>query len=104
VRKKIDLPFTLALEPKIDGVAISLVYENGYLLYGITRGDGYVGEDVTHNVKTIRSLPLKIDNTEYMLIRGEVYLNIKDLKGLMKKGQRKGCHFLLIREMLQQAP
>lgn len=90
VRKKIDLPFTLALEPKIDGVAISLVYENGYLLYGITRGDGYVGEDVTHNVKTIRSLPLKIDNTEYMLIRGEVYLNIKDFERINEERSKKG--------------
>jgi DNA ligase (NAD+) len=80
VNKKLGLPFTLVLEPKIDGVAISLIYENGYLVYGITRGDGYVGEDVTHNIKTIKSLPLKINNTDHMLIRGEVYLNIKDFE------------------------
>lgn len=80
VEKKLVSNFTLALEPKIDGLAISLVYENGLLQYGITRGDGYIGEDVTHNVKTIKSIPLRIDIKEHLLIRGEVYLKLADFE------------------------
>jgi DNA ligase (NAD+) len=80
VEKKCESKYTLALEPKIDGVAISLVYEKGLLQYGITRGDGFSGEDVTHNVRTIRSVPLKIDCSNHMLVRGEVYLKIKDFE------------------------
>jgi len=78
------------LEPKIDGVAISLVYENGLLQYGITRGDGYSGEDVTHNIKTIKSIPLKINSLEHLVIRGEVYLKIKDFEKINADRLNKG--------------
>ncbi|MDU2184186.1 MAG: NAD-dependent DNA ligase LigA, partial [Negativicoccus succinicivorans] len=62
-------------ELKIDGLAINLIYENGHLTQCVTRGDGEVGEDVTANVKTIRSLPLFIKNAPARLdIRGEVYM------------------------------
>ena len=58
-------------ELKIDGLSLSLYYENGELVYGATRGDGSVGEDVTHNVRTIQSVPLKIDYQGKLEVRGE---------------------------------
>ena len=61
-------------ELKIDGLSIALIYENGILVRGITRGDGKRGDDVTHNVKTIRSIPLKIDEKRKVEVRGEVFL------------------------------
>ena len=69
--------FEYVCELKIDGVAMSLIYENGYLVRAVTRGDGEQGDDVTNNVKTIRSLPLKIETDNEALqnieVRGEVY-------------------------------
>src|SRR5689334_9087140 len=56
-----DVEFTYVAEPKIDGLAMSLVYEDGVLVRGATRGNGEVGEDVTHNIRTIPSVPLKLD-------------------------------------------
>jgi DNA ligase (NAD+) len=68
---------TFVLEPKIDGLAISLVYEHGRLTIGATRGDGLRGENVTQNVRTIRSIPLEFQATApaYLEVRGEVYLS-----------------------------
>ncbi len=61
-------------EPKIDGLAISLTYEEGVFVRGTTRGDGRIGEDVTHNLRTIRSIPLRIpDPPELIEVRGEIY-------------------------------
>jgi len=63
------------VEYKIDGLSVSLTYENGMLINGATRGDGITGEDVTENIKTIRSLPLKLANApKKLIIRGEVYM------------------------------
>lgn len=65
-------------EPKYDGASISLVYENGHLLRALTRGDGYVGDDVTQNVKTIKSIPLSLKKNNYpeeFIVRGEILMS-----------------------------
>ena len=64
------------VEPKIDGLSMSLEYENGVFARGATRGDGVTGEDVTENLRTVRSLPLRIENApERLIVRGEVYMS-----------------------------
>lgn len=64
------------VEPKIDGLSMSLEYENGVFVRGATRGNGLVGEDVTENLRTVRSLPLRIiDAPERLVVRGEVYMS-----------------------------
>jgi len=73
---------TFVVEPKIDGAAIVLTYENGKLVRGATRGDGTNGEDVTHNVRTIRSLPLEIDYKEKLIVRGEVFMPVASFERL----------------------
>src|SRR3954449_12093510 len=71
-RDEIDLEYVT--EPKIDGLAISLVYRDGVLVRGATRGDGEIGEDVTQNLKTIRAIPLRIEEPPPLIeVRGEVY-------------------------------
>lgn len=80
-------------EPKFDGLALEIVYENGSLKKAITRGDGLVGEDVTHNVKTIPSVPLKllIDNPPPLLeVRGEVLIFKKDFEKMNLTQQEEG--------------
>lgn len=79
-----------SVEPKIDGAAISVIYENGLFKQALTRGDGEVGEDVTHNVKTIKSLPLKIDHLEKLIIRGEVYLSKEMFLKINEERKLKG--------------
>lgn len=65
-----------SVEPKIDGLSMSLVYENGVFVQGATRGNGTVGEDVTENLRTVRNLPLKLENApEHLVVRGEVYMS-----------------------------
>ena len=74
-----DTNFEYVGEPKLDGLAVELIYENGYFVKGSTRGDGYFGEDITENLKTIKSIPLSL-NTQIKIpkileIRGEVFIN-----------------------------
>lgn len=74
VRKDISEQVVYAVEYKIDGLSVALKYEGGYLVRGATRGDGEVGEDITENVRTIRSVPLKLTEPVDIEVRGEVYL------------------------------
>jgi len=81
------------VEPKYDGLAIELHYKNGLLHTASTRGDGYVGEDVTLNIKTIKEVPLKIEGDgvlEEIQIRGEVYMDIDEFESLNKQREEKG--------------
>lgn len=86
-----DMEYTV--EPKYDGLAIALIYKKGFLFKAATRGDGYEGEDVTQNIKTIKSVPLKIEGEgcpEEIDIRGEVYMNKADFEGLNREREEKG--------------
>ncbi|MGN0953929.1 NAD-dependent DNA ligase LigA [Dialister sp.] len=78
-------------ELKIDGLSMNLIYENGSLVQGLTRGDGRVGEDVTANVKTIHTIPLYIENAPpYMEVRGEVYMPRKSFITLNEERDEAG--------------
>ena len=89
-----DESYEYLCELKIDGVAMSLLYENGLLVRGATRGDGEQGDDVTNNVKTIRSIPLRLETGDPDLqnieVRGEVYLLRKDLEKLNEERMEQG--------------
>jgi DNA ligase (NAD+) len=83
-------------EPKLDGVAANLLYREGELDYASTRGDGKVGEDITHNIRTINSIPLKLNKNEYfdvpeiLEVRGEVFIEINDFKEINKHSEENG--------------
>ncbi len=77
-------------ELKIDGLAISLTYENGVLVRGATRGDGIIGEDITKNIQTIKSIPLVLNKEIDIEVRGEVYLSKASLKKINEDREKKG--------------
>jgi DNA ligase (NAD+) len=86
-----DPGFAYVCEPKIDGLAISLVYRDGVLARGATRGNGEVGEDVTHNLRTIPSIPLHVDDAPAVLeVRGEVYMSLSDFAALNERRAAQG--------------
>src|SRR3954465_1837285 len=86
-----DPAFEFVAEPKIDGLAISLVYRDGVLERGATRGDGEIGEDVTHNLRTIPSIPLRIEDAPPLLeVRGEVYMSLPDFTALNERRAEAG--------------
>ncbi len=81
-------------ELKIDGLSVSLKYKNGLLETAATRGDGVEGEDITHNVKTIRSIPLKINKDIDIEVRGEIFMSKKTLESLNKLRKEQGLPLL----------
>ena len=90
VRKRLgtDEPVAYVIEPKIDGLAVNLTYEHGVLVRGATRGDGIQGEDVTPNLRTIRTIPLRMhgdDAPAVLEVRGEVYLPISGFRELNER-------------------
>jgi DNA ligase (NAD+) len=83
--------FSYVVEPKVDGLAISLVYRDGVLERGTTRGDGEVGEDITHNLRTIRAIPLHVEDAPPLLeVRGELYMSLRDFTALNERRAEQG--------------
>ena len=83
--KKENIVPKYVCELKIDGLSVSLLYEKGKLVRAATRGDGTIGEDITHNVKTIKSIPLKLTESVDIEVRGEIYMNKKTLEEINLK-------------------
>jgi DNA ligase (NAD+) len=83
--------FEYVVEPKVDGLAVSLLYRNGELERGATRGNGEVGEDVTHNLRTIGAIPLHIEDAPPLLeVRGEVYMSLNDFAAVNERRAEEG--------------
>ena len=81
-----------SVEPKIDGLSVSLIYENGVFVKGATRGDGIVGEDVTENLRTVKSIPLKLkEDLPYLCVRGEVYMPRRVFDEINEERQEAGA-------------
>jgi DNA ligase (NAD+) len=91
-----EVAIATVAEPKIDGVAVDLVYEEGVLAVGSTRGDGTTGEDITQNLRTIRSIPLRLRASErgempaVLSVRGEVFLPLADFRALNREREERG--------------
>ncbi|MCB1703264.1 MAG: NAD-dependent DNA ligase LigA [Halioglobus sp.] len=86
-------PLEFACEPKLDGIAVSLLYREGVLERGATRGDGTTGEDITHNVRTIRSIPLRLRGQGYpelLEVRGEIYMPKAGFEQLNARARERG--------------
>ena len=89
IKKALDQPPTYVLEMKIDGLSVALKYEKGMLVQAATRGNGYIGEDVTENVKTIEDVPLKLNQAVDIEVRGEVYISKSDFLYLNERQEQE---------------
>lgn len=89
MEQETDAP-TYSVEPKIDGLSVSLIYENGEFVRGATRGDGIVGEDVTLNLRTIQSIPLRLSEPLTLTVRGEVYMPRAVFEDINAKREAEG--------------
>lgn len=90
VSKEISEPIDYTVEYKIDGLSVALKYENGIFVEGATRGDGEIGENITENLKTVRSIPLKLKEPVSLTVRGEVYFPKKNFEALNKRQEEQG--------------
>ena len=91
MQKELGADAEFSVEPKIDGLSVSLIYENGVLVKGATRGDGEVGEDVTENIRTIKTVPLELkEKIPYLNVRGEVYMPRGVFKELNEAREESG--------------
>lgn len=95
VRERLEIHHDIeyAAEPKLDGLAVSLLYENGMLVRGATRGDGHTGEDITHNARTIATIPLRLYGTGWptsLEVRGEVYMPRAGFEALNRRAREHG--------------
>ena len=89
--KENDPKTLFSVEPKIDGLSVALEYENGRFVRGATRGDGVTGEDVTENLKTIRSIPMTLEGApQRLIVRGEVYMPKKQFAALNERQEAEG--------------
>ena len=92
--KKAGFNLEYVCELKIDGLSVSLIYEKGILKSGATRGDGVVGEDITHNVKTVKVIPLKLDKEIDIEVRGEIYMEKDTLTKINMERDKEGLPLL----------
>ncbi len=93
-RLKIDINIDYTAEPKLDGLAVSLIYKKGLLVRGATRGDGMTGEDITENIRTIKSIPLRLRKhkklPDTLEVRGEVFMSKKGFEKMNAVARKKG--------------
>ncbi|WZL74051.1 NAD-dependent DNA ligase LigA [Clostridiaceae bacterium 35-E11] len=90
IRKSIQGDIEYVVELKIDGLSVALKYEGGQFVQGATRGDGYVGEDISQNLRTIKTIPLKLKEAIDIEVRGEVYISREKFVELNQKQEEKG--------------
>jgi len=88
--RKVESDVSYVVEPKIDGLAASLIYENGHLKRAATRGNGTTGEDITHNVRTIKSVPLSLPEAVDIEVRGEIYMRKAAFLSLNEEREKTG--------------